>query len=210
MRQPKSVAGLDDLGRVRLSQHFYLREFLYSEIASLHGLPNIPDNPDLAIAAGRGLCEHLLEPLQAAFGRIAIRSAYRSSTVNGFGSARQREGKAGYPCGSNAMNHAAHIWDRRDARGGMGAMASIAVPWFADRYAQGADWRGLAWWIHDHLPYSSLCFFPRNAAFNIGWHEVPVRRIDSYAAPRGCLTRPGRTNWAGSHAEWYAGFPTPQ
>jgi hypothetical protein len=31
---------------------FFLRDFLHSEIADLHGIPNIPDDPDLAIAAG--------------------------------------------------------------------------------------------------------------------------------------------------------------
>ena len=53
------------------------RDFLFSEIAAVEGLSNLPDDPELAIAAGRGLCENLLEPLQATFGRIAIRSAYR-------------------------------------------------------------------------------------------------------------------------------------
>ncbi len=57
-----------------------------------------------------------------------------------------------------------------------------------DRYAAGADWRGLAWWIHDHLPYAHLQFFPKLAAFNIQWHERPARRSDSFIAPRGCLT----------------------
>ena len=71
------------------------------------------------------------------------------------------------------------------------------------------DVRGkqLAWWIHDHLPYSQLQFFPKLAAFNIGWHERPRRRIDSFIAPKGCLTRPGMANHDGSHAEFYPGFP---
>jgi len=70
----------------------------------------------------------------------------------------------------------------------MGAMATVVVPWFADRYRDGADWRALAWWIHDHLSYSQLQFFPKLAAFNIGWHERPRRRIDSFIAAKGCLT----------------------
>lgn len=45
----------------------------YSEIANFHGIPNIPDDPDLAIEAGRRLCEALLEPLYRTFGGIAIR-----------------------------------------------------------------------------------------------------------------------------------------
>jgi hypothetical protein len=34
----------------------------------------------------------------------------------------------------NERNYARHIWDRRDARGCMGALATVVVPWFADRY----------------------------------------------------------------------------
>jgi hypothetical protein len=55
------------------------------EIANVHRMTNLPDDPDFAIAAGRRLCEDLLEPLQATFGRIAIRSAYRSPAVNAYG-----------------------------------------------------------------------------------------------------------------------------
>lgn len=65
----------------------------------------------------------------------------------------------------------------------------------------------MAWWIHDHLPYNSLYFFPRLAAFNISWHEQPQRRIDSYAPPKGCLTRAGMPNHAGSHEQEYLGCP---
>jgi hypothetical protein len=207
MKKPSTVTGLEDLGRVRLSKSFFFRDFLYSEISNFHGIPNVPGDPDLAIAAGTRLCQDLLEPLQDTFGRIAVRSAYRSCEVNGFGNKQQRLGKKGYTCASNEANYAAHIWDRRDSSGFMGATACIVVPWFADRYEAGADWRALAWWIHDHLPYSSLYFFPKLAAFNITWHEKPERRIDSYIEPRGCLTKPGDANHEGSHAEWYEGFP---
>lgn len=211
MKGLKSVVALDDFGRIRLSKSFFMRDFLYSEIANLHGIPNIPDDPDLAVMVGKRLCEELLEPLQDVFGRIAIRSAYRSVAVNGFGNAQQREGKTGYSCATNEANYAGHIWDRRDADGFMGATACIVVPAFADRYETGTDWRALAWWIHDHLPYSALYFFPKRAAFNLTWHERPGRRISSYIAPKGCLTKPGMDNHGGTHAEWYDGllpFPT--
>lgn len=201
MKSPNSVTSLEDLGRVRLSKTFYFRDFLYSEIANYHGMPNIPEDADLAIEAGGRLCQDLLEPLQDTFGRIAIRSAYRSPAVNDFGNRNKLN------CASNEKNYAAHIWDRRDENGCMGATACIVVPWFADRYENGADWRELAWWIHDHLPYSSLYFFPKLAAFNIQWHERPARRIDSYIAPRGCLTRYGMENHSGEHSGWYPNFP---
>jgi hypothetical protein len=130
----------------------------------------------------------------AAFGRLAIRSAYRAPAVNALGN-RLRLG-----CASNERNYGRHIWDRRDSEGCIGAMASVVVPWFADHYAAGVDWRAMAWWIHDHLPYSQLQFFPKLAAFNIGWRERRRRRIDSFIAPRGCLTRPGMANQTCDHS----------
>jgi hypothetical protein len=201
MRKPKSIRGAETLGRVRLSRTFFMRDFLYSEIANMQGMTNLPDDPDLAIAAGRGLCEHLLEPLQATFGRLAIRSAYRSPEVNAFGNLHMAS------CASNEFDRGRHIWDQRDAGGGMGAMTTIVVPWLVDRLEEGVQWPAMAWWIHDHLPYSELQFFPKLAAFNIGWHEIPRRRITSFAVPRGLLTKPGLPGHDGDHSDRYPGFP---
>ena len=186
---------------MRLSPSFFMRDFLHSEIGDVHGISNLPDDPELAILAGRRLCKELLEPLQATFGRIAVRSAYRSPAVNAYGNAHYKS------CGSNERNASRHIWDRRDPYGFIGAMSSIVVPWFADRYAAGAPWQAMAWWIHDHLPYSELQFFSKLAAFNIAWHERPKRRIYSFIPPRGLLTKPGMANHDGSHADFYDGFP---
>jgi len=201
MRKPATVRSTETLGRVRLSANFFMREFLYSEIANIHHMTNLPDDPDLAIAAGRALCEHLLEPLQATFGRISVRSAYRSPQVNAYGCKHYRS------CGSNERNRGRHIWDQRSANGGMGAMATIVIPWLVDRLAHNTPWQAMAWWIHDHLPYSELQFFPKLAAFNISWHEFPIRRITSFAPPRGLLTKPGLTNHDGDHGSEYRGFP---
>ncbi len=188
MKRPKSVQSLTDLGRMRLSKSFFMRDMLYSEIAALHGLQNVPDDPDLAIRAGTRLCEELLEPLQEKWGRIAIRSAYRSPEVNGFGNQMQRDGKAGYTCASNEANAAAHIWDMLDKQGRMGAMACIVLPAFYDAHPEQGGWQLLAQWVHDNLPYSTLYFYPTYWAVNVGWHEQPERRIDSYAEPKGRWT----------------------
>ncbi len=200
MREPRSMRGLEDLGRVRLSASFFMRDFLHSEIANFYGVPNNPENPDLAIAAGTRLCEELLEPLQKIFGRIAIRSGYRSAKVTAFGNARGHGARV-------AGNAAYHIWDMRDREGRMGAAACIVIPWFADRYADGADWRSLAWWVHDHLPYAHLQFYPKLCAFNILWREEGCDGVESFIAPCGFLTRPGMPNFVGDHADWYSGFP---
>ena len=181
MKSPKSVETLEKFGRVRLSSSFFMRDFLYSEIANFYGAQNIPDNPDLAIEVGIRLCEELLEPLNATFGRIAVRSSYRSPSINKLGN------DEGHNCASNESNFSGHIWDHVDAQGLKGATACVVVPWFLDRYDNGADWRSLAYWIHDHLPYSELQFFPKLCAFNINWHETPTKTIASFIAPKGKL-----------------------
>ena len=67
----------------------------------------------------------------------------------------------------------------------------------------------MAWWIHDHFPYSQMQFFPKLGAFNIGWQERQKREIYSFIPPRGYLTRPGMPNHTASHADQYPGFPAP-
>src|SRR5262245_8016938 len=96
----RTIRALEELGRVRLSPSFFMRDFLHSEIADFYGVPNIPDDPKLAIEVGKRLCEELLEPLNATFGRIAVRSAYRSPAVNALGNEK------GHNCASNAKNYA--------------------------------------------------------------------------------------------------------
>ena len=200
MNSPSSFDALEDLGRVRLSASFFMRDFLYSEIANFYGKPNFPEAPDLAVANGRQLCEKLLEPLQATFGRIAIRSGYRSPSINAFGNEK------GHNCGSNEHNFAAHIWDHPDKLGGNGAMACIVIPWFTDRYEAGTEWSAMAYWIHNHLPYSTMQFFPKLCAFNIGWHQKPERAVVSYIQPRKCLLQRGDPPRP-ELAEFYAEFP---
>lgn len=198
MKTPKSVDSLENLGRVRLSKNFFFRDFLYSEVGNFYGQPNIPDNPDLAIEAGKHLCAELLEPLYATFGRISIRSGYRSKELN-----RICNEKA-HNCGKN--NAASHTWDEQ-LEGKIGAMACIVVHWYLERYEEIGDFRPLAWYIHDQLPYSSMSFFPKLCAFNIGWYEQPTREIYSYINPKGFLTRQGMDNHEGDHSQWYQDFP---
>jgi hypothetical protein len=156
---------LEQLGRVRLSRNFQMRQFLYSEISAAYGIPNIPDDPDLAIETGRKLCENILEPLTEQFGPLIIRSGFRSAKLNAFGAAK------GLMCAGNAKNHAYHIWEQRDEEGHAGAAASVVIPRFNAGDTDLETWQDLAWWIDANLPYHRLTFFKRDSAFNIGCHE---------------------------------------
>ena len=200
MQSPRSMWSLETFGRVRLSRHFYMRDFLMSEISAFHGIPNVPDNPDLAVKHGERLCQDLLDPLEETFGRVAIRSGYRSDALNTYGNQNKLN------CARSDNPIECHIWDWD---GAPIAGTSLVIPWFADRYDKGRDWRDLAWWIHDHLPYSEMWFFPKLAAFNLVWRPVPLRTISSYIAPRGMLLRAGDAPAEDkvTRAARYADFP---
>ena len=180
-----------------------MRDFLYSEIGSFHGVPNLPRDPDLTIETGRALCTELLDPLEETFGRLAIRSGYRSAQLNQFGNENRLN------CARNDNPLECHIWDR-DSGDAAIAGTSLVIPWFADQYDSGRDWQDLAWWVHDHLAYSEMWFFPKLAAFNLTWRPTPLRTISSYIAPRGMLLRAGADpdEPLATRQRRYADFPT--
>ena len=177
---PQSYQGLDRLGRVRLSRSFHLREFLYSEIAIHYGIRNVPDagRVDEAVHAGMRLCELLLEPLQARFGRVHVRSGYRSRAVNAAGVDKHN-------CAAD--NDGFHTWDWPSPRHGRGATACISIPAVSRAVWSGeVPFEALAWWIHDHLAdWSFMEFFATpeysdEVCFNLGWHEKPLKTITSW------------------------------
>ncbi len=202
MRKPASMWSLETLGRVRLSKYFFMREFLYSEISNFHERANIPENPDLAIEVGRAFCTSLLDPLHETFGCVTVRSGYRSPPLNSYGNENKLN------CARNDYPGECHIWDRGQGDWRIGG-ATIVIPWFADQYAQGRDWRDLAYWIHDHLPYSEQWYFPKLAAFNLTWEPQPRRTISSYIAPRGKLLAAGAepVETLTNRQKRYADFP---
>ena len=115
------LEALENFGRERLSEHFFMRDFMYSEISAVHGIPNIPDDPELAIKAGRGLCVNLLEPLRDIFGHVVIRSAFRSTIVNGYGHEHDMN------CSMNKKNFAKHPQLRLLERLGTRVRAKLLV-----------------------------------------------------------------------------------
>lgn len=64
------------LGRQRLSKNFILRDFLFSTDAAALGMSNFPEDPAMVIRSGRELCERLLEPILAHFGKFSITYGY--------------------------------------------------------------------------------------------------------------------------------------
>ena len=156
--EPKkwTMASLENFGRIRLSSHFFMRDMLYSEVASRHGIMNVPNCPVTAFWVGTKLCDELLEPLHTVFGHVSIRSAFRSATVNSCGNKNYSN------LAKTEWNYARHVWDElEDNRRCRGATACIVIPWFVDYLKRSPEqsWKAMAWWIHDHLNYCEMKFF---------------------------------------------------
>lgn len=65
----------------QLSEHFHLSEFTKSQTASRRGIDNAPGAWEIGNL--RKLCQNVLEPVRAHFGRpVVISSGYRSPALN--------------------------------------------------------------------------------------------------------------------------------
>ena len=223
-RRKPTVEALDGFGRVRLSKHFFMRDFLYSEVADVHGIANVPDNAELAIKSRRAICRNLLEPLRYVFGHVTVRSAFRSVNVNGYCNCK------GLSCSRNTVSCGNHIWDHIDVEGFIGATACIVISEFVDWVEEdpGRDWRVLAWFIHDHLPYAEMVFFNRNGTVNltwrgdsdaaaedgdvrrfdgssgsIVWQSQSLRRVQSWVEPAGLMFENGKAKEGWQRSAYY-------
>ena len=66
---------------MKLSEHFTLEEFIYSETAIRKGIDNYPDN--IAITNLMMLCRDVLEPAREEYGKaMIISSGYRCEELN--------------------------------------------------------------------------------------------------------------------------------
>lgn len=188
-----TVEDLESLGRERLSRNFYMREFLHSEVATKLNIVNYPDDVSVALDTGRRLCESVLEPLQAKFGRISIRSGFRSAALNAVCHDH------GYNCVENRKAFGRHIWDFPSERFGYGAMACIVIPSVHDAVASGVLIEEFAYWVNSNISYCFMSVFQQQTAINICWSEKPSREIYSRIPPSGLLYKRGE--YVGSNIE---------
>ena len=99
------VSEYETLARTRLSSNFILRDLLFSTEAAALGFNNFPEHPNLVIAAGRALCDTVLEPVLAHFGRFAVTFGYQSREASEAGSLKSSS--------SNPRSSNPHQWDRQ-------------------------------------------------------------------------------------------------
>ncbi len=65
-----------------LTNHFTLREMLYSYTCTRLGMVNRVEDPELIVGRLRTLCQRVLEPLRREVGPVTVISGYRSECLN--------------------------------------------------------------------------------------------------------------------------------
>lgn len=98
--------------------------------------------------------------------------------MNDFGNAQR------LICASDEKSYNKYTQDYPAARGHDGTTACTVLLWPRGHVERSGSWTDLAWWTHDQPSHSNRTS-PKLLAFNINWHERPVRHVDSYVAPRG-------------------------
>ena len=163
MRSPRTVRSTEQLGRVGSPGRSSCGILCTARLRPSRACPNLPDDPDLAIAAGQ---RPLRGSARAAAGRFRSAIAIRSGLplARGSNGLWQRPlWQAQLRLERSATMAQAHLGPTKSQTGTAWAPWRSVVIALAGRSHAGAGtqrgrrWRGA---IHDHLPYSDLprCF----------------------------------------------------
>lgn len=186
---------------VRLSRSFCLGDFLADPMIAYHGLPNLPQHPELVVIMGRELCTRVLEPLVATFGALQVVTGYRSKEA---AKRLQKE--------ETLLMDAAELpftWDALGEDGRpVGAGVVVRIPWVLDREDEEAS-PAMGWWVRDHLPCDRVVIPREPGTLALTWRADPRRELLSLRdAGRWLMTRE-TAGHAARHAHHYPGFPEP-
>ncbi len=163
----------DSLARTRLSKNFILRDFLFCSYSAANGLSNFPENPTTTIDAGRALCERVLEPVLAHFGRFAITYGYQSR--ESMDRELDRDDQSVGPHSSSP-----HHWDRGTFAGQQYARVDILPYCVEDGDIEKPDF---GHWLMHNLDLD-LC---------MTWTKSNVFCLTVSPLPRRCWVQWGRT-----------------
>ena len=181
------MAALDALVKVRLSNNFILRDFLYSTECAALGLSNYPENPETVIRAGRELCERLLEPILAYFGRFAITFGYQCRQgVEAKWSEKMRQEKR--------RSSSPHQWDRGTFGNEVYARVDILPFCVEDGLVSKMEF---GHWLMHHLDVDLLMMWKKANICCISISPKPRRVWFEWGDP--ALGQPRREYFFGSH-----------
>lgn len=154
----------EKFSRTRLSKNFIMRDFLYCTYNDVHGICNFPEHPVSVIRAGKAMCETVLEPILAKFGRFAITYGFHN-----------RSGmEAAYPNlkKSSKTSSCPHQWDRGTFGGKVYARVDI-LPFCVEDGLVSKEEFGM--WCMDNLDIDLLMCWEKSSVFCITICPKPRR-----------------------------------
>jgi hypothetical protein len=186
----------EDLARVRLSKNFILRDFLFSTEAAVLGLSNLPEDNEMVIRAGKALCEKVLEPILAQFGRFAITFGYQCREAIEYGISPD---KLTNPRSSNP-----HSWDRGTF--GKEVYARVDILPFCVEDGEVSK-HEFARWCMMNLDVDLLMLWRHSNGCCITISPQPRRAWLEWGSPS--MGEPRRTDYMGTHywREIYPNLP---
>ena len=190
-----TAAEYESLARVRLSQNFILRDFLFSTECAARGLTNFPEDPEHVVMAGKALCEKVLEPVLAKWGRFAITFGYQSREGVEFKwSKAMREAKG--------RNSNPHQWDRKTWGDEIYARIDITPYCVQDGLV---DKHTVGEWLMHNLDIDLLMQWRKSNGYCISISPKPRRVWFIWGDPQ--KGEPRREVFMGAHY-WNRIFPT--
>jgi hypothetical protein len=137
---------------VQVGKYFVVSDFLYSEDAMLHGIPNVPSSLDGDEVEGMcGLCKHILDPIVDQFGSVSITFGYCSVQL----------WKFWYKDGSTNDLHTF-----RSQRGVLGGAVDITIH-------RHPDPRPVMNWVRDNCIYDRVIVYPGSRILCVAWTSKP-------------------------------------
>jgi hypothetical protein len=139
---------------IRVGEYYLLSDFLFNNLAIIHGVPNMPESFDGDEVAGiKGLCEAILDPVAKQFGKPSITHAFQSLEL--------WEAKYGEKGSPNDLH------SYRLNRGGVGGAADILC--------HGHEPDTIARWIRDRCEFDRLIVYPDRPILCVAWTSVKPR-----------------------------------
>ncbi|MDM7948292.1 hypothetical protein [Hydrogenophaga sp.] len=156
---------IDRVAKTRLSKNFILRDFLFCASSAAQGLSNFPDDLAEAIKAGQVLCDRLLEPILAEFGRFAVTYGYQSRESMDLDLAKVSKS---FRCNSSSPHH----WDRGTFGNEVYARVDILPFCVEDGYVGK---RAFGHWVMHHLDVDLCMTWKRSNVFCLTIGPKPRR-----------------------------------
>jgi hypothetical protein len=163
----QASAEYDKFTRTRLSKNFLLREFLYSSDSDFRGICNMPRDRELVIRSGKALCENILEPIIARFGKIFITFGYQSkSGIEADWSPTKRK--------ENPRSSNPHDWERQTFGSKIYCRVDILPACVEDGLVSKYEF---GHWLMHNLDIDLLMQWKRSNVFCITYSEFRPRRV---------------------------------